>query len=146
MAVNPIPEGYHTVTPYLLAKDAAALLNFLKQALGAVVKSSHGSPDGKIMHAELRIGNSMLMLAEASEKWAPMPAMYYLYVEDVDSLYKQALAAGGVSLREPTNEYYGDRSAGIQDAHGNQWWMATHIEDVTPEEIERRQQQNTQGS
>lgn len=139
MAVNPIPEGYHTVTPYLLATDADGLLDFLKRALGATVKNSHNGPDGKLMHAELKIGNSMLMLGQANGQWPAMPAMFYLYVEDVDSLYQQAIEAGGKSLREPTNEYYGDRSSGVQDAYGNQWWIATHVEDVSAEEMKKRQ-------
>lgn len=139
MAVNPIPEGYSTITPYLLATDAGGLLDFLKRGLGATVKSSHNGPDGRIMHAELKIGNSMLMLGQAHGEWPAMPSMLYLYVEDVDGVYKQAIAAGGKSLREPTNEYYGDRSCGVQDAHGNQWWIATHIEDVSEDELKKRQ-------
>lgn len=141
MAVKPIPEGYHTVTPYLLTSDAKALIQFMSQAFDAKEKSRHDTPDGKVMHAEMVIGDSIVMVAEATEKWTPVAAMLYLYVEDVDSVYSKAIAAGGKSLREPTNEFYGDRSAGVEDAHGNQWWMATHIEDVSPEEMEKRQKE-----
>lgn len=140
MPVKPIPDGYHTVTPFLLVKDASNVIDFLKQAFGAVESSRHAMPDGKIMHAELRIGDSNIMLAEASEKWPASPSMLYLYVNDVDSVYKKAVQAGGKSLREPTNEFYGDRSAGVMDSSGNQWWIATHIEDVSPEEMKKRQE------
>ncbi len=140
MAVKPIPDGYHTVTPFLLVKDASKVIEFLKQAFGAVESSRHTQPDGSVMHAELRIGDSNLMLAEANDKWPAMPSMLYLYVQDVDSVYKKAVQAGGKSLREPTNEFYGDRSAGVMDASNNQWWIATHIEDVTPQEMLQRQE------
>ncbi len=97
------------------------------------------------MHASIRIGNSHIMLGEASEKWPAIPAMLYLYVEDVDSMYNSAVKAGGVSLREPTTEFYGDRSSGVKDSFGNQWWMATHVEDVSPEEMQRRQEEMIKG-
>jgi PhnB protein len=141
MAVKYIPEGYHTVTPFVLAKDALALIDFIVRALNGVEVSKHLSPDGKLMHGEVRIGDSLIMLGEASEKFPAVPGMFYLYVPDVDSVYKQAVNAGGQSLREPTNEFYGDRSCGVADAFGNQWWMATHIEDVSPEEMQKREQE-----
>ena len=138
MAVKPIPDGYHTVTPFLLVKGASEVIEFLKQAFGAVESSRHKLPDGSIMHAEVRIGDSNVMLADASQKWPSMPTMLYVYVQDVDKVYKKAVQAGGKSLREPTNEFYGDRSAGVMDAGGNQWWIATHIEDVSEEEMKKR--------
>jgi len=140
MAVKPIPDGYHTVTPFMMAKDASSVIDFLKKAFGAVESSRHTLPDGKIMHAEVRIGDSNIMIADATDKWPATPSMLYLYVNDVDSVYKRAVEAGGKSLREPTNEFYGDRSAGVMDSSGNQWWIATHIEDVSPEEMKRRQE------
>jgi PhnB protein len=139
MATKPIPEEYHTVTPFLLVKDAGKQIDFLIRAFNATEKERHNSPDGKVMHAEVRIGDSIIMLGEATEKWQPMSSMFYLYVADVDSVYKQAVNAGGKSLREPTNEFYGDRSAGVADEAGNQWWIATPVEDVSPEEMKRRE-------
>ena len=140
MPVKSIPDGYHTVTPFLLVKEASKVIEFLKKAFGAVESSRHTLPDGSIMHAEIRIGDSNVMLAEASAKWPAMPSMLYLYVQDVDSIYKKAVQAGGKSLREPTNEFYGDRSAGVMDASGNQWWIATHVEDVPAEDMMKRQE------
>ncbi len=140
MAVKPIPDGYHSVTPYILVKETIKVIDFLKQAFNATENYRMNAPDGTIMHAEIRIGNSNIMLAQASEKWSPMPSMLYLYVEDVDSVYKKAIEAGGTSLREPTNEFYGDRSSGVMDAGGNQWWIATHIEDVSEVEMKKRQE------
>ncbi len=138
MTVKPIPDGFYTVTPYLTVADAEAQIDFLKKAFGGEEKFRHNDDKGKVSHAEVRVGNSMLMIGQARDQWKPMPSMFYLYVEDVDAVYKRALAAGGKSLRELTNEAYGDRSGGVEDSQGNQWWVATHIEDVSPEEIQRR--------
>jgi PhnB protein len=137
MAVKPIPDGMHTVTPYLIVSGAAKLIDFLKAAFGALETERVETPEG-IRHAQVRIGDSPIMISDANQQWKPMPTTLHLYLTDVDKAYKNALAAGGKSLREPTNEFYGDRSAGVQDQWGNMWWMATHIEDVSPEEIERR--------
>jgi len=138
MAVKPIPDGYHTVTPYLVVSDVAGLIDFLEQVFGASETERMERPDGSIMHAEVRIGDSVVMMGEASDEFAPMPGMLHIYLEDVDDAYGRALAAGATSLREPTDEFYGDRAAGVQDAFGNQWWMATHVEDVSAEELQRR--------
>lgn len=138
MAVKSIPDGYRSVTPYLVLKDAAKFMDFAKQALGAEEKFRMPGPDGKIGHAELTIGDSVLMLSDASAEFPAMPAMIHLYVNDADAMYKQALQAGASSVREPADQFYGDRSAGIKDAFGNQWYLATHIEDVPPEEMEKR--------
>lgn len=139
MAVKPIPEGYHSVTPYLVVEGAGALIDFAKQALDAEETFRMPGPQGQIMHAELRLGDSMVMLADASgADNPPMPAMIHLYVPDVDSYYKRALAAGATSLREPADQFYGDRSAGVQDKFGNRWWLATHVEDVPADEMEKR--------
>lgn len=139
MAVRPIPEGYHTVTPYLVVRGAAQLVEFMKQAFAAEEIQRMAMPDGTIMHAEVNIGDSRVMLGDAGGQNEPMPAMLHLYVEDADAFYKQALQAGATSLREPVNEFYGDRMAGVKDSFGNQWWLATHIEDVSPEEMAKRQ-------
>jgi len=140
MAVKPIPEGYHTATPYLIGHGTAELIEFLKESFGAQEKERHMRPDGAIMHAEVRIGDSIVMMGEASDEFKAMPTSIHLYVENVDAAYKRAVQAGGTSLREPADQFYGDRSAGVQDACGNQWWIATHVEDVSPEEMQRRQE------
>lgn len=141
MSVKHIPEGYHSITPLLMVKNAAGFIEFLSKAFNGKQKSRHDSPDGKIMHAEVVIGDSIIMLGDATDKYPAMPGMLYLYVEDVDVTYKHALLAGGKSLREPTDEFYGDRSSGIADEFGNQWWIATHVEDVSPEEMKRREEE-----
>lgn len=132
MTVKAIPEGYHTVTPYLVTTDAARVLEFAKQAFGAVEVERHDDEQGRIQHAAIRIGDSMVMLGESSGDWKAMPAMLYLYVPDADATYRRAIEAGGTTVREPRDEVYGDRSGGVQDPAGNQWWIATHIEDVAP--------------
>lgn len=138
MTVKAIPEGFHTVTPYIVASDAAKVLEFAKQAFGATEVEKHIDGQGRIQHASARIGDSMIMLGQPGDQSKAMPCMLHLYVPDVDATYKRAIAAGGESVREPTDEFYGDRSAGVVDPCGNQWWMATHIEDLSPEEIQRR--------
>jgi uncharacterized glyoxalase superfamily protein PhnB len=139
MAVKPIPDGYHTVTPYLVVPGVAKLITFLKQAFGA--EETHpptSRPDGAIMHAEVRIGDSRVMMGEPMGDYKPMPASLYLYVNDTDAVYKRALQAGATSIMEPANQFYGDRNAGVKDELGNFWWIGTHIEDVSPEEIAKR--------
>ncbi len=141
MAVKPIPDGYHSVTPYLIVNGAAGLIDFLKEVFGAEVKERMESPDGAIMHAEVVIGDSVVMMGEANENLPPMPTLLYVYVPDCDAVYQRALRAGATSVREPRNEFYGDRSGGVKDICGNQWWIGTHVEDVSPEEMARRAQE-----
>jgi PhnB protein len=138
MVVKPIPEGYHTIIPYLVVQGAAQLIDFLKQAFGAEEILRMARPDGTIMHAEIKIGDSRVMIGEAQGEFTPMPAMLHLYVEDTDTVYRRALQAGATSLREPEGQFYGDRIGGVRDSFGNQWWIATHIEDVSTEEMARR--------
>lgn len=138
MAVKPIPEGYHAITPYFVVADASKFIEFLKSSFGATVTEMHQGPDGRVGHAEVRIGDSMLMMADASEKYPPRTQTIYLYMPDTDAAYNAALAAGGTSTMEPANQFYGDRNAGVKDPWGNEWWIATHVEDVSPEEMERR--------
>ena len=138
MAVKPIPKGYHTVTPYLTVRDAPKVIEFLKQAFGAKLSHEMKRPDGSIMHAEMRIGNSMLMLGEAPNEFGPMPTSIYLYVTDSDAAYERALQAGGISIFAIMTLPSGERYGGVKDPCGNIWWIATHIEDVPPEEEERR--------
>ena len=136
--VKPIPEGYHTVTPYLVVEGANRLLAFLEAAFGAKVLYRTDRPDGEVAHAEIQIGDSRVMLSGSQPQWPALPCALYLYVEDCDALYAQALAAGAKSTQEPADMFYGDRHGGVIDPSGNQWWIATHIEDVSPEELERR--------
>ncbi len=143
MAVKPIPDGYHSLTPFIVANDAAKLISFLKVAFGATdVMPPMTTPDGTIKHAELKIGDSVVMISEANVKECPATtSCLYHYVTDVDAVYQRAVEAGGKSLREPADQFYGDRSGGITDPSGNQWWIATHKEDMAPEECEKRMQQ-----
>jgi PhnB protein len=122
-----VPEGYHTVTPYLIVKGAEKLLEFAKSVFDATVISTMKSPDGTLGHTEIRIGDSVLMLAEAREEWRTMPTMLYVYVADADATYQRSLAAGATSVRPVADQSYGDRSGGVLDMCGNQWWMATHL-------------------
>ena len=138
MAVDPIPPGFHTVTPYLVVEGADKLMSFLKDAFAAEEVLAHKGPDGGIMHAEMRIGTSMIMLSEARAENPAMPCMLYLYVEDVDRSFRAAVAAGGKPIKEPEDQFYGDRSGGITDPCGIQWWIGTHIKDVSEQELARR--------
>jgi PhnB protein len=138
MAVRPIPEGYHTVTPYLTVRSLPQLLDFVRRAFSATVVHQTNGPDGSPWHAEFRIGDSMVMAGQSSDKWPPLPGALYLYVPDTDAVYKQALAAGAESVMEPVNQFYGDRNAGVKDGNGNFWWIGTHVEDVPPDELQRR--------
>ena len=139
MAVQPVPEGFHTVTPYLVVSDAAGLIEFMKTGLGARELFVARGPDGTIGHAVMQIGDSRVMLGQASGAVArEFPAMLYVYVPDCDALYAQALRAGATSVHELATQFYGDRHGAVQDRWGNQWWIATHVEDVPPEELDRR--------
>jgi uncharacterized glyoxalase superfamily protein PhnB len=138
MAVKPIPDGFHTITPYLVVQGAAKLIEFLEQAFDAKVHSRSERPDGTLMNAELKIGDSMIMMGESQGEHKPRPSTIYLYVEDTDAVFARALDAGAKSLMEPADQFYGDRNGGIEDPSGNTWWIATHVEDVSPEEMDRR--------
>jgi PhnB protein len=138
MAAKSIPDGFHTVTPYLIASGASNLMDFLKRAFDAQETFRMPAPDGAIMHAEMKIGDSMIMLGEASVQWKPLACALYLYVNDADALYKRALQAGATSIMEPADQFYGDRHGGVKDPSGNTWWIATHKEDVPPEELKKR--------
>ena len=138
MAVKAIPEGCHTVTPYLTVQGVPKLIDFLKQAFEAREIERVPGPDGTIGHAEVRIGDSVVMMGEARGELQPMPSAIYLYVNDADAVYKRALQAGATSMMEPADQFYGDRSAGVKDSSGNLWWIATHKEDVPPEELKKR--------
>ena len=138
-AVKPIPDGYHTVTPFLNVKGVAKLIDFLKSALGAEEVMRMPGPDGNVMHAEVTIGNSRLMLGEPMQQGpTATSSSFYLYVSDVDSMYKRATGAGAKSVSPPTDQFWGDRMATVTDPFGNTWSLATHKEDPTPDEMAKR--------
>jgi PhnB protein len=145
-AVKPIPDGYRNVTPYLIVGDGAGAIAFYIKAFGAVERMRHAMPDGRIGHAELTIGDSMIMLAdEAPEQNARAPGVFggspvglHLFVEDVDAVVARAVASGATVTRPVADQFYGDRSGTITDPFGHVWYVTTHIEDVSPEEMSRR--------
>jgi PhnB protein len=139
MAVKPIPEGYHTYTPYYVVDGASDFIEFLKKVFDAHEIFRMPAPGGKLGHAEVRIGDSVLMMADAHPpEHAARQLNGMLYVHDVDAAYARAVAAGGNGVRPPENMFYGDRMSGVVDRWGNYWGIATHVEDVPPDEIERR--------
>lgn len=139
MPVKPIPDGYHTVTPYLVIRGAEKTIDFARKAFAAeLVGEPVKTPQGAIMHAEMKIGDSRIMLADASDQHPPMPSMLHLYVPNVDAVYQRALTAGGNSTMEPTDMFYGDRGAAVKDPAGIAWYIATHTEDIPPQELKKR--------
>ena len=146
MAAKPIPDGYHSATPYLVLENAAKAIEFYKQAFGAVELFRMAAPGGKIGHAEIKIGDSPIMLADEFPEMGyrgpralgGSPVSIMLYVEDVDACFNQAVKAGAKAIRPVKDEFYGDRAGTIEDPFGHKWTIATHKEDVSPEEIEKR--------
>jgi PhnB protein len=146
MAVKPIPEGYHTLSPSISVENAAEAIEFYKRAFGATERGRMNGPDGRIAHAELQIGDSVLMLADPFPMGSTKPptqiggtaVTLFLYVEDADAVFKQAVDAGASSEMEPDNMFWGDRFGSVVDPYGHSWAIATHVEDVPPEEIEER--------
>jgi len=138
MPVKPIPQGYPTVIPYLMVKGAEKFIRFMQTVFNARLTEQLLQPNGAIGHTELRIGDSMLMLSEVSEGRPATPVMLHFYVENVDEVFNAAIAAGASVISEPADQFYGDRSGGCLEPSGNTIWIATHIEDVAPEELKRR--------
>jgi PhnB protein len=146
MAVKPIPDGYHTVTPYLIVKGADKALDFYKKAFGATEMFRMPGPDGRIMHAEIRIGDSPVMLADecpemgatAPQPGGKAPVTMHLYVENVDAFFDRAVTAGATVVRPVANQFYGDRAGGLQCPFGHSWYVSTHVEDVPPDELGKR--------
>jgi PhnB protein len=146
MAIKPIPDGYRTVTPYLIVKGAADAIDFYKRAFGATEMLRMADPQGRVGHAEIKIGDSVIMLADEH------PSMGYLsprslggsstsillYLEDVDGVFERAVKYGAKAQRPVANQFYGDRSGTLEDPFGHVWTVATHVEDVPPEEMKRR--------
>ena len=137
-SVQAIPNGSHSITPYLVVEGVPKLIEFLKQAFGAEELGRMARPDGGVMHAEVKVGDSKLMMGEPMGDWKAKPCSLYLYVEDVDAVYQRAIQAGGTSVSEPSDQFYGDRTGGVIDPSGNYWGIATHIEDVSHEEMAKR--------
>jgi len=154
MATQSVPDGYHSVIPYLIVKGAAEAINFYKRAFGAVEEMRVPGPNGRIAHAEIRLGDSVVMLADEH------PEMGYrspqslggtgvglmVYLDAVDDVFKRAIAQGAKQLQPLKDQFYGDRSGTLQDPFGHQWTVATHIEDVPPEEMRRRAEKMMQGA
>ncbi len=146
MAVKPIPDGYHSVTPYMIVKGAAKAIDFYKNAFGATELMRFPGPNNTVMHAEIKIGDSVVMLADEHESGpyrSPIavggtPISRMVYVEDVDTVFNQAVSLGAKSTREVEDQFYGDRSGNLTDPFGHVWTIATHKEDVSSEEMERR--------
>ncbi|MGH9401439.1 MAG: VOC family protein [Terriglobia bacterium] len=144
--VKPIPEGYHTATPYLIVSGGANAIEFYKKAFGAKELLRMAQPDGRIGHAEIKIGDSVIMLADehpeigarSPQTLGGSPVSIHLYVEDVDAVFNQAIAAGAKVQRRLQDEFYGDRTGGVLDPFGHVWYIATHIEDIAPEELQKR--------
>jgi PhnB protein len=144
--VNPIPEGYHSVTPYLCVNDAARAIEFYKEAFGATERMRMEAPGGKIGHAEIQVGDSIIALADefpemnfrSPQTVGGVSAHFMIYVEDVDARVEAAVAAGAKLTRPVKDQFYGDRTGGVEDPFGHHWYIATHVEDLSPEEIKRR--------
>jgi len=146
--VSPIPEGYRTVTPYLIIRDAARAIEFYVKAFGAKEVMRMPMPDGKLAHAEIQIGDSMIMIADENLEWGARspetlsgtPVGIFLYVPDVDATFKQAVDAGATPTMPPSDMFWGDRYGKVKDPFGHEWSVGTHIEDVSPEEMGKRQE------
>lgn|SRR5262249_39926736 len=146
MAVKPIPKGFHTITPHLVVRNAAGAIDFYQKAFGAESERVHKMPDGKVMHAELRIGDSPIMLGEEAPDWGVLSpqtigntsTVIHLFVEDVDSLYKRAVAAGCTATMPVQDQFWGDRYGQVVDPYGHKWSIATHKEDLSDAEVQKR--------
>jgi PhnB protein len=138
MTVKPVPEGYTTVTPWIISRDTAQLIDYATEAFDAEELARIVGDDGSIGHAEVRIGDSVVMMFDAKPDWPPTPGFLRLYVEDADAVHRQAVAAGGTSVTDVTHLYFGDRAGRVRDPLGNLWWIHTRIEDVSPDEMARR--------
>ena len=135
-----IPEGYRTVTPWLISRDSAALIRFLESAFGAeeIAGSRMLDPDGSIVHVEVTIGNSIVMLFDSHEEWPETPGFFRLFVHDAEATYEQAMRAGATSVTEVTELFWGDRVGRVRDPLGNFWWLQSHVEDVPPDQMQER--------
>lgn len=154
--VSPIPKGFHSVTPYLVINGAAKAIDYYKKVFGATEVFRMDGPDGKVGHAELQIGDSRIMLADenpnmgqgsiSASSLGATPVSLYLYVPDVDRVVERAVAAGAKTLKPVEDQFYGDRSGFLQDPFGHLWGIATHVEDVSPQEMEERARKTMQAA
>ena len=138
MAVKPIPENYPRVSPYLIVKNVEKTMDFIQYVFDGKVLEKMKTPNGSVNHGEISIGDSVIMIGRATESHEPQNVMLYIYVDDTDAAYKRALEKGAESVMEPADQFYGDRNAGVKDKDGISWWMASHVEDISPEELQRR--------
>lgn len=138
MTVDPIPEGYTTVTPWIISRDTAALIDYMKAAFDGEELGRMVGGDGTIGHAEVRIGNAVVMMFDARPDWPPTPGFLRLYVEDAEAVLARAVAAGGTLVTKATHLFWGDLVGRVRDPFGNLWWVQTHIEDVDEAEMTRR--------
>ncbi|MER5645943.1 VOC family protein [Streptosporangium sp. NPDC002524] len=138
MSFEPIPQGYGTVTPWIISHATTRLIAYLREAFDAEELACLTGEDGRVAHAEVRIGDSVVMMFDGRPEWPPTPAFLRLYVEDADAVHRQAVAAGGTSVTEVTHLYFGDRVGRVRDPLGNLYWIQARVEDVSPEEMERR--------
>ncbi len=138
MAVQPVPEGFHTINPYVFVNGASRFIDFLKKAFGAEEQTRMEGPDGSVGHATMKIGDSLLMLSDPSPQSPATSCYFYLYVEDADAAFRRAVEAGATATMEPADQFYGDRRGDLSDDFGNRWSVATQREIVPPEEMEKR--------
>jgi PhnB protein len=139
MATKYIRAGYHAITPAFSVEGAQEFIDFVSHVFNAKTRKRMDGPGGKVMHAELEIGDSVIMVGDAQPPQCPAKSnSVYVYVEDVDAAYQRALKQGASSVQEPENAFYGDRSSAVRDPFGNSWGIATHVEDVPPDELRRR--------
>jgi PhnB protein len=136
--VRPVPNDYGSVTPYIIVRGAARFLDFLRDAFGAVERGRFANDDGTLGHAEVWIGNRVVQMFDAREEWPDTPAFLTLYVDDCDAVVRRALEAGATEITPLSNNAWGDRCSRIRDPFGNIWWIQTHVEDVSEEEMVRR--------
>jgi len=134
------PAGYNTVSPYLVVANVERQIEFLKKVFDAQVKESIPGPEGNVNHAEVIIGDSVVMMGRARGESPKMPGMLYVYVDNCDQIFQRALDVGANAMTEPSDQFYGDRVAGVKDEHDNQWWIATRVEDLSSEEVRQRAQ------
>lgn len=132
-----LPEGFRSITPFLAANGAGTLLDFLQKAFGATTQFCSKRPDGTVAHACVTIGDSMLELSDATREWPATQSALHLYVPDAAAVYERALHAGATSLFAPAKRFYGDLESGVKDPAGNTWFIATHLEDIAPDEMEK---------
>ncbi len=137
MSVYYKPNGYHDVSSYIVVKNANDTIKFAENVFNAIVVEKM-EDNGEIMHAEFQIGDTIIMIGNSKDGSKLFPAMLYVYVENVDKTYKKAIDAGAISIMEPQNQFYGDRNAAVEDSCGNQWWIATHRENLSSKELEER--------